>query len=69
MAKSEHEIWKSHPDIVGIEVSTMGRVRTLDRVTSSERVTRFIKGRILKRRDDVPLNWNKVRIWDVDWEE
>lgn len=52
MAKSEHEIWKSYPDIVGIEVSTMGRVRTLDRVTSSERVTRFIKGRILKQRDN-----------------
>lgn len=23
----------------------------------------------LKRRDDVPLDWNKVRIWDVDQEE
>lgn len=25
----ETEIWKSHPDIPGIEVSTLGRVRTL----------------------------------------
>jgi len=45
----ETEIWKAHPDIVGIEVSTMGRVRTLDRVTSSEKRTRFQKGRILKQ--------------------
>lgn len=46
---SKTEIWKSHPDIVGIEVSTLGRVRTLDRVTSSEKRTRFQKGRILKQ--------------------
>ena len=26
---SKSEIWKSHPDIAGIEVSTMGRVRSL----------------------------------------
>lgn len=45
----ETEIWKSHPDIPGIEVSTLGRVRTLDRVTSSEKRTRFQKGRILKQ--------------------
>lgn len=46
---SKTEIWKSHPDIVGIEVSSFGRVRTLDRVTSSEKRTRFQKGRILKQ--------------------
>ena len=46
---AEKEIWKSHPDIVGIEVSTMGNVRTLDRVVSSETMTRFTKGRILKQ--------------------
>lgn len=49
MAKTEHEIWKSHPDIAGIEVSNLGRVRTLDRVVSSEKMTRFTKGRILKQ--------------------
>lgn len=43
------EVWKSHPDIVGIEVSTIGRVRTLDKVMSNENGTRFIKGRILKQ--------------------
>lgn len=47
--ENETEIWKSHPDIVGIEVSTMGNVRTLDRVVSSETMTCFTKGRILKQ--------------------
>ena len=44
----ETEIWKAHPEYVGIEVSTLGNVRTLDKVTSSEKITRFIKGRVLK---------------------
>lgn len=45
----ETEIWKSHPDIPGIEVSTLGRVRTLDKVVSSEIIgTRFYEGRVLK---------------------
>lgn len=52
MTNNEGEIWKSHPDIVGIEVSTLGRVRTFDRAGSMERGTRFIKGRILKPRDN-----------------
>lgn len=50
--KGQTEIWKSHPDIVGIEVSTLGRVRTLDRVTSTEKMTRFQKGRVLKQSDN-----------------
>jgi len=49
MIKSESEIWREHPEIVGIEVSTLGRVRTLDRVTSSEERTQFLKGRVLKQ--------------------
>lgn len=64
MTKNEIEIWRAHPKIPGIEASTFGRVRTLDRVVSSERGTRFIKGRILKQYDDgngylkvnVPIN-------------
>lgn len=43
------EIWKSYPYIAGIEVSTLGNVRTIDRVTSGEKRTRFTKGRILKQ--------------------
>ena len=43
------EIWKLHPEYTGIEVSTFGRVRSLDRVTSSEKYTRFVKGRVLKQ--------------------
>ena len=49
---SKTEIWKSHPDIPGIEVSTFGRVRTLDRVVSSEKRTRFTKGHVLKQHDN-----------------
>lgn len=52
MTKSEFEIWREHPEIVGIEVSTLGRVITLDRVVSSENGTRFLKGRILKQNDN-----------------
>jgi len=52
MIKNEEEIWKSLPGVPGIEVSTLGRVRTLDRVVSSENGTQFIKGRILKQYDD-----------------
>lgn len=48
----ETEIWKSHPDIHGIEVSSFGKVRTLDKVASSESGTFFTKGRILKQNED-----------------
>ena len=50
--KGPVEIWKSHPEYAGIEVSTIGRVRTLDRVTSTEKMTRFQKGRVLKQSDN-----------------
>lgn len=49
---SKTEIWKSHPDIPGIEVSTFGNVRTLDRVVSSEKTTRFVKGHVLNPYDN-----------------
>lgn len=49
MIKNESEIWKSLPSVPGVEVSTLGRVRTLDRVASSENGTRFLKGRVLKQ--------------------
>jgi hypothetical protein len=45
----ETEIWKKHPEIEKLEVSSFGRVRTLDRVVSSEKYTRFTKGRVLKQ--------------------
>lgn len=45
----ETEIWKALPGVPGIEVSTLGRVRTLDRLVSSEKYTRFTKGRVLKQ--------------------
>ena len=49
MIKSETELWKPLPGVPGVEVSTLGNVRTLDKVVSTEKVTRFQKGRVLKQ--------------------
>ena len=46
------EIWKSYPEIAGIEVSTMGRVRSLDRVVPNGKGTRLVKGHVLKQKDN-----------------
>jgi len=43
------EIWKKHPEIEKLEVSSFGRVRTLDRVVPNGKHTQFVKGRILKQ--------------------
>lgn len=50
--ESKMEIWKKHPDIPGIEVSTFGNVRVLDRMVSNEKQKYLIKGRILKSGDN-----------------
>lgn len=47
--ENQVEIWKTLPGVTGVEVSTFGRVRTLDRLISSETMTRFTKGRVLKQ--------------------
>ena len=52
MINNEKEIWKSLQGVSGVEVSTFGRVRTLDRVVSGKNGTRFIKGRVLKQSND-----------------
>ena len=53
MIKNESEIWKPHPEYTGIEVSTFGRVRTLDKVVPCRgNGKRFVKGRILKQYND-----------------
>lgn len=49
--KDQTEIWKALPGVLGVEVSTFGNVRVLDRVISSESMTRFTKGHILKQYD------------------
>jgi len=49
MIKNGSEIWRALPGVPGTEVSTFGRVRTLDRVVSSERGKQFLKGRVLKQ--------------------
>jgi len=46
--ENKAEIWRALPGGPGVEVSTLGRVRTLDKVTSSEKMTRFTKGQVLK---------------------
>ena len=44
------EIWKALPGVQGVEVSTLGRVRTLDRMVSGKgKGTRIAKGRVLKQ--------------------
>lgn len=48
----ETEIWRALPGGPGVEVSTFGKVRTLDRVTSNEDRTWFTKGRVLKQHDN-----------------
>lgn len=47
----ETEIWKKHPEIEKLEVSSFGRVRTLDKVVPRGKHTLFIKGRVLKQFD------------------
>lgn len=46
------ESWERHPDIGIIEVSTFGRVRTLDRIVPRGKYTQFVKGLILKQYDN-----------------
>jgi len=50
--ENQVEIWKALPEYAGIEVSTLGRVRTLDKMVRNGRGTRFMKGRILKPASD-----------------
>lgn len=53
MINSEEEVWKSHPEYAGVEVSTLGNVRTLDRLVSCKgNRTRLVKGRVLKPWDN-----------------
>jgi len=49
IANNEKEIWRAHPEYVGIEVSTFGNVRSLDKVVPCRgNGTRLVKGQILK---------------------
>lgn len=50
--ENQVEIWKTLPGVTGVEVSTFGRVHTLDSLISSEKYTRFTKGRVLKQHDN-----------------
>lgn len=49
MIKKEEEVWKTYPDYPFIEVSNLGRVRTLDRWVQCNGGKRLVKGRILKQ--------------------
>jgi len=48
----ETEIWRVHPEYTGIEVSTLGRVRSLDKMVWNGSGTWLMKGRILKQCND-----------------
>ncbi|AIS73901.1 HNH endonuclease [Lactobacillus phage Ldl1] len=51
--EKEQEIWKTYPDYPFIEVSNLGRVRTVDRIATDRNGKKYhIKGRILKQRCD-----------------
>jgi len=43
------EIWKKHPKYPLVEVSTVGNVRTLDRVIPTKKGTHTVKGRVLRQ--------------------
>ena len=64
----EVEIWKALPGSTGVEVSTLGRVRTLDKMVWNGKVTYLKKGRVLKQRKDkdgyllVDITINKKRV-------
>ena len=49
---SEIEVWKPHPEFSWIEVSTLGGIRTLDRVVPCGKHMQFVKGRVLKQRSN-----------------
>lgn len=47
------EVWKQHPEFWFVEVSTLSRVRTLDRyIANGKGGRRFVKGHVLKQRRD-----------------
>jgi len=50
--ENKAEIWKALPGVQGVEVSTFGKVRTLDRLVSSESGTYFTEGKVLKQYDN-----------------
>ncbi|WP_333604075.1 NUMOD4 domain-containing protein [Lactobacillus acetotolerans] len=52
MVNSEEEIWKPLPGVLGVEVSTFGRVQTLDRTVPRKSGTYHVKGRVLKPWDN-----------------
>ena len=49
--ENETEVWLRHPEIDGIEVSSFGRVRTLDRTVLRKNGTYPVKGRVLTQHD------------------
>lgn len=59
---SKTELWKPLPSVPGVEVSTFGNVRTLDKVASSESGTRFTDGRVLKQYDNVVNGYSQVHV-------
>lgn len=69
MANNKQEIWKSLPGVPRVEVSTFGRVRTLDRTVPRKSGTYHVKGRVLKPWDNgdgymlvhIPIDGNPAK--------
>jgi len=59
--ENQVELWKALPGVTGIEVSTLGRVRTIDKMVWNGRGTWLMKGRVLKQSNDKD-GYLKVRI-------
>lgn len=48
---NDEEVWKTYPEFDFIQGSSLGRVRTVDRVVvRKDRQKQFVKGRVLKQR-------------------
>lgn len=62
MTNNEGEIWKALQGVPGIEVSTFGRVRTLDKMVWNGWGDYPIKGRILKQYDNVANGYSQVHV-------
>ena len=68
---NKNEVWKTYPEFDFIQGSNLGRARTIDRVVSTKRGPRVVKGRILTQHSngtgylqvDPRINGRKIHIY------
>ena len=51
-AKNQDVVWKKYPEYPFIEANQFGEIRTVDRYIKTKNGPRFVKGRVLKQRDN-----------------